>query len=47
MLDLRLIRAEPEMLDRALARRGAEPASAAILALDEPPVARRLLAQLQ
>jgi seryl-tRNA synthetase len=35
MLDLRLIRAEPEMLDRALARRGAEPASAAILALDE------------
>jgi len=35
MLDLRWIRAEPEALDRALARRGAEPASAQILALDE------------
>ena len=35
MLDLRWIRAEPEALDRALARRGAEPASAEILALDE------------
>jgi seryl-tRNA synthetase len=35
MLDMRWIRAEPETLDRALARRGAEPASASILALDE------------
>jgi seryl-tRNA synthetase len=35
MLDLRWIRAEPEAFDRALARRGMDPASAAVLALDE------------
>ncbi|MCA8929276.1 MAG: serine--tRNA ligase [Alphaproteobacteria bacterium] len=35
MLDLRWIRAEPEALDRALARRGAEPVARQILALDE------------
>ena len=35
MLDLRWIRAEPAALDRALTRRGMEPASAEILALDE------------
>lgn len=35
MLDLRWIRAEPEALDRALARRGAPAVAATILALDE------------
>jgi seryl-tRNA synthetase len=35
MLDLRWIRSDPEALDRALARRQAEAASAQILALDE------------
>jgi seryl-tRNA synthetase len=35
MLDLRWIRTEPEAFDRALARRGMEVASSAILALDE------------
>jgi seryl-tRNA synthetase len=35
MLDLRWIRAEPESFDRALARRGLDPAAAAVLALDE------------
>lgn len=35
MLDIRLIRETPEVLDRALARRGAQPAASTILALDE------------
>ncbi len=35
MLDIKWIRDHPAALDAALARRGAEPASAAILALDE------------
>ena len=35
MLDLRWIRAEPDALDQALNRRGAEPASVEILALAE------------
>ncbi|MDA7983343.1 MAG: hypothetical protein MPJ79_04350, partial [Alphaproteobacteria bacterium] len=45
MLDLRLIRGDPARLDAALARRGLEPASAEILALDEKR--RRLLSQAQ
>lgn len=35
MLDLRLIRNNPESVDASMARRGAEPVSAQILALDE------------
>jgi seryl-tRNA synthetase len=35
MLDIRLIRETPEVLDRALARRGAQPVSSVILELDE------------
>ena|SRR6056297_1067209 len=35
MLDLRWIRSEPEAFDRALERRGMEPASVQLLALDE------------
>lgn len=35
MLDIRLIREDPAALDAALAKRGAEPASAAILKLDD------------
>ena len=35
MLDLRWVRESPDLLDRALARRGAEPAAAGILAVDE------------
>ena len=34
MHDIRLIRDDPESFDAALARRGVEPSSAAILALD-------------
>jgi seryl-tRNA synthetase len=45
MLDVRWIREEPAALDRALARRGAEPRSADILALDERR--RALIASLQ
>ena len=35
MHDIRLIRDDPSVFDAALARRGAAPASAALLALDE------------
>ncbi|MGB7431037.1 MAG: serine--tRNA ligase [Ahrensia sp.] len=35
MLDIKLIRDNPDALDAALAKRGAEPAAAAIVALDE------------
>ena len=34
MLDLKLIRAQPEILDQALQRRGKSPASKEILSLD-------------
>jgi seryl-tRNA synthetase len=45
MLDVRWIREEPAALDRALARRGAEPRSAELLARDERR--RTLIASLQ
>ncbi len=45
MLDVRWIREEPAALDRALSRRGAEPCSGDILALDERR--RTLIASLQ
>jgi seryl-tRNA synthetase len=45
MLDVRWIREEPAALDRALARRGAEPCAADLLALDERR--RTLIASLQ
>ncbi|MEL6324908.1 MAG: serine--tRNA ligase, partial [Pseudomonadota bacterium] len=45
MHDIRMIREAPEAFDKALARRGAEPVSASILALDEER--RALTTQLQ
>ena len=39
MIDIRWLREHPEAFDRALARRGHPPASAAILALDADAVA--------